>query len=423
MDHFEYRDGLLYAEDVPLPRIADNCGTPCFVYSRATLERHWRVYDEAFADYPHLICYAVKANANLGVLDVLARLGSGFDIVSGGELGRVLQARGEPGKVIFSGVGKHPEEMRAALAAGIFCFNVESAQELEQLAELARETGTPAPVALRVNPEVDVRTHPYIATGLRENKFGVTVDEARVLYRKAAASPHLVVRGIACHIGSQLVDLDPLLDALNRLLDLVAELEREQKPGFSHLDMGGGLGVRYRDETPPAPADYARALVELLRERGSSLRLLVEPGRSIAGNAGVLLTRVRYLKQQAAKNFAVVDAGMNDLARPSLYDAWHDIVPVVPRSGEARAWDVVGPVCESGDFLGRDRELVLEAGDLVAVRTAGAYGFTMSSNYNSRPRAAEVMVDGDRWHLVRERERFEDLVRGEKRLPDEPGGG
>ncbi len=419
MDHFTYRDGRLHAESVSLEAVAAAHGTPCYVYSRATLERHWRAFAEVFSGGDrggdHLICYAVKANANLAVLNVLARLGSGFDIVSGGELERVLRAGGDPRRVVFSGVGKREEEIRAALEAGIHCFNVESLSELHRIERVAAALGRRAPVSLRVNPDVDARTHPYIATGLRENKFGIDFQEAPAVYAEAAALPHVEVVGLDCHIGSQLTELAPFVDALDRLLELVDAL-RAQGIALRHLDLGGGLGIRYRDESPPDPARYARALLERVAGRG--LRLIVEPGRAIAGNAGVLLTRVEYLKHGAARDFAIVDAGMNDLLRPALYDAWQEIVPVVPRRDQApRRYDVVGPVCETGDFLGKDRELALREGDLLAVRSAGAYGFVMSSNYNSRPRAAEVMVDGDRMYLVRRREAIADLYAGESLLP------
>ncbi|RMD78340.1 MAG: diaminopimelate decarboxylase [Gammaproteobacteria bacterium] len=414
MDHFQYRGGELHAEEVPLAEVAERYGTPCYVYSRATLERHWRAFDQALAGHPHLICYAVKANGNLAVLDLLARLGSGFDIVSEGELLRCLRAGAEPGRIVFSGVGKREAELRRALEAGIRCFNVESAAELERLAGVARALGRPAPVALRVNPEVDPGTHPYIATGLRESKFGIPADEALALYRRAAADPWLEVRGIDCHIGSQLTALDPFVDALERVLALADRLA-EEGIALAHVDVGGGLGIPYRDERPPEPAAYARALLEVLGER--PLELLLEPGRAIAGNAGVLLTRVEYLKPGPERDFAIVDAGMNDLLRPALYGAWQEIVPVRPRPGPARLYDVVGPVCESGDFLGRGRRLALAPGDLLAVRSAGAYGFVMASNYNARPRPPEVVVDGTRCHLARPREHLEALLDEERPLP------
>ncbi len=415
MDHFQYRNGRLHAEEVSLAMVAEAYGTPCYVYSRATIERHWRAFADVFAGRPHLICYAVKANSNLAVLNVLARLGSGFDIVSGGELARVLRAGGDPRRVVFSGVAKSEAEIRDALAADILCFNVESASELRRIDRVAGSLGRKAPVSVRVNPDVDARTHPYIATGLRDNKFGIDIRDALDVYREAARLPHLEVVGLDCHIGSQLTATDPFVAALERLLDLLDTLAAEGI-ALRHLDVGGGLGIRYRDETPPLPADYAGALLAHLE--GRDLRVIMEPGRAIVGNAGVLLTRVEYLKHGAGKDFAIVDAGMNDLLRPALYDAWQEIVPVTPREDvPARRYDVVGPVCETGDFLGRDRLLALCEGDLLAVRSAGAYGFVMSSNYNSRPRPAEVMVDGESVHLVRRRERWSDLYAGESLLP------
>ena len=414
MDYFTYQNGALYAEQVPVADIAAAHGTPAYVYSRATLERHWHAFDTALDGLDHLICYAAKANSNLAVLNVLARLGSGFDIVSVGELERVLAAGGDPARVVFSGVGKRADEMRRALEAGIHCFNVESEAELERLDRVAGESGVRAPVSLRVNPDVDAGTHPYISTGLKENKFGIDIGTAPAVYARAADMAHIEVLGIDCHIGSQLTETAPFLDALDRVLLLVDRLA-EQGITIRHLDLGGGLGIRYRDETPPEPADYARALRERLGDR--PLTVLLEPGRAIAGNAGILVTRVEYLKHTPHKDFAIVDAAMNDLMRPALYNAWQDIVPVVPREGRARNYDVVGPVCETGDFLGKDRALVLEQGDLLAVRSAGAYGFTMSSNYNTRPRAAEIMVDGDQVHVVRERETIESLYAGESVLP------
>ncbi|MDG4548826.1 MAG: diaminopimelate decarboxylase [Candidatus Contendobacter sp.] len=414
MDHFQYRDGRLFAEDVPVADIAATVGTPCYVYSRATIERHWRAFDHAFADHPHLVCYAVKANSNLAVLNLLARLGSGFDIVSGGELGRVLAAGGDPGKVVFSGVGKRRDELDHALEVGIRCFNVESEAELALLEQAAAARGQRAPVSLRINPDVDANTHPYISTGLKQNKFGIAPDRALAVYAQAAASPHLDVIGVDCHIGSQLTQVAPFVDALERVLALVARLEG-QGIQIHHLDLGGGLGIRYRDEEPPLPADHAAALMAHLR--GKPYEILIEPGRAIVGNAGILVTRVELLKQGEDKNFAVVDAAMNDLIRPALYSAWQAIIPVEPRAvGEPRRYDVVGPICETGDFLGKDRELNIEPGDLLAVRSAGAYGFAMSSNYNSRPRAAEVMVDGGRFQVVRWRERLADLYAGESVL-------
>jgi len=415
MDHFHTENGQLQAEQVDLADIAARYGTPCYVYSRATLERHWRVFDEALAGHPHLICYAVKANSSLAVLQVLARLGSGFDIVSEGELERVLAAGGEPSRIVFSGVGKQPAEMRRALAAGIRCFNVESEPELQRLNEVAATTGKRAPVSLRVNPDVDAKTHPYISTGLRDNKFGISVDTALEVYQRAAGLPHLDIIGIDCHIGSQLTETAPFVDALDRVLALVDRLQ-ETGITLTHIDLGGGLGIPYeQSDRPPLPDVYARALLE--RITGRPQELLLEPGRAIAGNAGILLTRVEFLKHTEHKNFAIVDAAMNDLQRPALYNAWHDIVAVAPREGATSRYDIVGPICETGDFLGKDRELALAEGDLLAVRSAGAYGFTMSSNYNSRPRAAEVMVDGAEVHIIRDRETIEDLYRHEHLLP------
>lgn len=411
MDHFEYRNGRLHAEDVPVVDIAAAVGTPCYIYSRATIERHWHAFDRAFGDHPHLICYAVKANSNLAVLNVLARLGSGFDIVSVGELERVLAAGGDPRKIVFSGVGKRRDELERALAVGIHCFNVESETELTLLEQVAAARHRRAPVSLRINPDVDANTHPYISTGLKQNKFGIDVERALAVYLRAAVSPHLEVVGVDCHIGSQLIRVAPFVDALERVLALVTRLEG-QGIRIRHLDLGGGLGIRYRDEEPPLPADHAAALMEHLR--GTPYEILIEPGRAIVGNAGILVTQVELLKRGEDKNFAVVDAAMNDLLRPALYSAWQAIIPVTPRAGgEPRRYDVVGPICETGDFLGRDRELRIEPGDLLAVRSAGAYGFSMSSNYNSRPRAAEIMVDGDRFQVVRRRETVAELFAGE----------
>ena len=415
MDYFNYKNGRLHAEDVAVSDIAAAHGTPCYVYSRATLERHWRAFDEAFSNHPHLVCYAVKANSNLAVLDVLARLGSGFDIVSLGELERVIKAGGKASRIVFSGVGKRPEEIRRALELGIRCFNIESEPELERLSQVATAMGVEAPVALRVNPDVDAGTHPYISTGLKENKFGIPIDQAEALYQKAAALPGLKISGIDCHIGSQLTELSPFLDALDRVLLLVDRLA-SRGIHIDHLDLGGGLGVTYRDETPPSPAEYARAISRKLADR--PFEIFIEPGRAIAANAGILLTRVEYLKPTEEKDFAIVDAAMNDLIRPALYQSWQAIIPVNEQArGRDGVYDIVGPVCETGDFLGRERALSLSPGDLLAVRSAGAYGFTMASNYNSRPRAAEVMVDGDQMYLVRERETLADLYRGEHLIP------
>lgn len=411
MQAFTLQDGRLCAEAVPLEAIAEQVGTPAYVYSKAAIASAWQGFDQALGDHPHLVCYAVKANSNLAVLQQLARLGSGFDIVSGGELERVLAAGGDPRRVVFSGVGKTAGEMRRALEVGIRCFNVESAAELTRLDRVAGELRLTAPVSLRVNPDVDAGTHPYISTGLRENKFGIDIRDAEALYRQAAEAAHLRVEGVDFHIGSQLTDLAPIGDALERVLELVDRLTA-QGITIRHLDVGGGLGIRYRDETPPAPEDYARVLLEGLR--GRDLVLLMEPGRAVVGNAGVLITRVEYLKNGPEQRFAIVDAAMNDLLRPSLYDAWQAITPVQPREDTPTLpWDIVGPVCETGDFLGKQRELALAEGDLLAVHSAGAYGFVMASNYNTRPRPPEVLVDGDRVHLVREREPLRDLWRGE----------
>jgi len=415
MDHFNYQDGELFAEQVPLQQIAECYGTPCYVYSRATLERHWHAFNDAFGEHPHLICFAVKANSNLAVLNLFARLGSGFDIVSVGELERVIAAGGDPSKMLFSGLGKRPDEMRRALEVGIRCFNIESIPELECLNQVASDMGLQAPISIRVNPDVDAKTHPYISTGLKENKFGIDINQAAEVYRQAAAMSNLNVSGIDCHIGSQLTELEPFLDALDRVLILVDQLAADGIH-IKHLDLGGGLGIRYADEQPPQPAEYAAALYQRLEDR--DLEIYLEPGRAIAGNAGLLLTTVEFLKPTEAKNFAVVDAAMNDLLRPALYQAWQEIIPVVAnKEGVTASYDLVGPVCETGDFIGKERQLSLSAGDLLAVRSSGAYGFTMSSNYNSRPRVAEVMVDGDQFHLVRQRESLEDLYRGESLLP------
>ncbi len=415
MDHFNYKNGLLYAEDVSLKSIASAYGTPCYVYSRATLERHWRAFDDAFADHPHLVCYAVKANSNLAVLNVLAQLGSGFDIVSVGELERVIKAGGNPNKIVFSGVGKGADEIKRALERGIRCFNIESEPELERLSQIATGMGVEAPIALRVNPDVDAQTHPYISTGLKENKFGVPIDIATRLYLRASQLPGLKISGIDCHIGSQLTELAPFLDALDRLLALIDKLA-SLGIEIDHLDIGGGLGVPYQAETPPSPAEYARALSSRLQ--GKPYDIFMEPGRAIAANAGILLTRVEYLKPTEAKDFAIVDAAMNDLIRPALYQSWQEIIPVDRnRQGRDGQYDIVGPVCETGDFLGKERQLSLTPGDLLAVRSAGAYGFVMASNYNSRPRPAEVMVDGADMYLVRERETLAELYRGEHLIP------
>lgn len=414
MQAFTNRDGQLFAEGVALSAIAERFGTPTYVYSRAHIEAQYRAYADALNGMPHLVCFAVKANSNLGVLNVLARLGAGFDIVSRGELERVLAAGGEPGKIVFSGVGKTRDDMRRALEVGVHCFNVESVDELERLQLVAAELGVKAPVSLRVNPDVDAGTHPYISTGLKENKFGIDIEQAPAVYARAAQLANLNIIGVDCHIGSQLTSLPPFLDALERLLLLVDQLAA-QGIQIKHLDLGGGLGVQYRDEQPPLAGDYIAAVRERLK--GRELALVFEPGRSIVANAGVLLTRVEYLKHTAHKDFAIVDAAMNDLIRPALYQAWMDVTPVQPRQGEARNYDLVGPICETGDFLAKNRELVLAEGDLLAVRSAGAYGFVMSSNYNTRGRAAEVLVDGEHAFEVRRRETIEELYAGESLLP------
>ncbi|HEY6609653.1 MAG TPA: diaminopimelate decarboxylase [Pseudomonas sp.] len=415
MQPFNYRDGELFAEGAALSAIAERFGTPTYVYSRAHIEAQYRAYADALTGMPHLVCFAVKANSNLGVLNVLARLGAGFDIVSRGELERVLAAGGEPGKIVFSGVGKSRDDMRRALQVGVHCFNVESDVELERLQQVAAELGVKAPVSLRVNPDVDAQTHPYISTGLKENKFGIAIDAAEAVYVRAAELPNLEVVGVDCHIGSQLTQLEPFLDALERLLALVDRLAARGIQ-IKHLDLGGGLGVQYRDEEPPLAGDYIAAVRQRLA--GRELALVFEPGRSIVANAGVLLTRVEYLKHTEHKDFAVIDAAMNDLIRPALYQAWMDVSAVQPHAGEVRVYDLVGPICETGDFLAKNRELALAEGDLLAVRSAGAYGFVMSSNYNTRGRAAEVLVDGEQVHLVRRRESIEELYAGESLLPN-----
>ncbi|MEO8305925.1 MAG: diaminopimelate decarboxylase [Betaproteobacteria bacterium] len=414
MTAFPRSDGELHAERVSLAAIAERFGTPCYVYSRAALEAGFRAFDAAFAGTPHLVCYAMKANSNLAVLNLLARAGSGFDIVSGGELERVIAAGGEAAKTVFSGVGKTADEMEGALAAGIRCFNVESAAELGVLDAVAGRVGRVAPISLRVNPDVDPKTHPYIATGLKESKFGVAYSDAPALYRHAATLPHIDVQGIDCHIGSQITDLAVYVETAEKMFGLVDAIEAGGI-ALRHIDLGGGLGIRYRDESTIDAADYALAVRKALGSRRHEL--LFEPGRFLVGAAGVLLTRVIYLKPGPGQNFAIVDAAMNDLLRPALYDAWHPVEAVRPHSGEARRWQIVGPVCESADFLAHDRELVLAAGDLLAVRAAGAYGFVMSSNYNTRPRACEVVVDGDRVHLARPRERVAELFASESTLP------
>ncbi|AUZ48790.1 MULTISPECIES: diaminopimelate decarboxylase [Pseudomonas] len=415
MDAFNYRDGELFAEGVALSAIAQRFGTPTYVYSRAHIEAQYRSFTDSLEGVPHLVCYAVKANSNLGVLNVLARLGAGFDIVSRGELERVLAAGGQADKIVFSGVGKSREDMRRALEVGVHCFNIESTDELERLQVVAAEMGVRAPISLRVNPDVDAGTHPYISTGLKENKFGIAIADAEDVYIRAAQLPNLDVLGVDCHIGSQLTTLPPFLDALDRLLALIDRLG-DCGIYLHHIDLGGGVGVRYRDEEPPLIADYIKAVRE--RIEGRDLTLMFEPGRYIVANAGVLLTQVEYLKHTEHKDFAIVDAAMNDLIRPALYQAWMNVTAVTPRHSQARAYDIVGPICETGDFLAKDRQLALEEGDLLAVHSAGAYGFVMSSNYNTRGRAAEVLVDGDQAFEVRRRETVAELYAGESPLPE-----
>ncbi|MFB1015026.1 MAG: diaminopimelate decarboxylase [Alteromonadaceae bacterium] len=415
MDFFNHQDKSLFAENCSVTTIAKTHGTPLYLYSRATIERHWHAFNDAAGQQDHLICYAVKANSNLAVLNVMARLGSGFDIVSQGELSRVLAAGGDAKKVVFSGVGKKSSEIAFALEQDIFCFNVESVSELDRINQVAKAMGKIAPISLRVNPDVDAGTHPYISTGLKDNKFGIAIDDAQRVYQYAASLSNLDVKGVDCHIGSQLTDLTPFLDALDRVLLLVDKLAK-QGITLSHLDVGGGLGVCYHDETPPHPEQYAKALAEKLV--GYDLTLIYEPGRAIMANAGILVTEVEFLKENEERNFAIVDAAMNDLIRPALYQAWQAIIPVEIRDDvAAKNYDVVGPVCETGDFLGKDRVLAIKAGDLLAVRSSGAYGFAMSSNYNSRPRAIEIMVDGEQVNVIRKRETIEQLWLGEKLLP------
>ena len=415
MDYFNRKASSLYAEDCSVAQLAKTYQTPLYIYSRATIERHWHAFDQAAGDRPHLICYAVKANSNIGVLNVLARLGSGFDIVSQGELERVIAAGGDPKKVVFSGVAKKPSEIEFALNHDIYCFNIESGSELHRINEVAKKLNKVAPVSFRVNPDVDAGTHPYISTGLKENKFGIAMDEAPELYGQASKLSHISIKGVDCHIGSQLTEVKPFLDALDRVLRLVDQLASEGIM-LSHIDVGGGLGVNYQQEAPPHPNEYAKAIADKLKNYSHTL--VFEPGRAIMANAGILVTEVEFLKTNQDKHFAIVDAAMNDLIRPSLYQAWQDIIPVeINDSLPARVYDVVGPVCETGDFLGKERELAIAEGDLLAVRSAGAYGFTMSSNYNSRPRVAEVLVDGDKDYLIRQRETIEQLWSGECLLP------
>ena len=408
MDFFQYKNEQLYVEDLPVKQLAEEFGTPLYIYSRATLERHWHAFDSALGDHPHLICYAVKANSNIGILNVMAKLGSGFDIVSQGELERVLAAGGDASKVVFSGVAKSRAEIMRALEVGIRCFNVESIAELHHINQIAGEMGKIAPISLRVNPDVDAHTHPYISTGLKENKFGVSVDEALEVYKLAATLPHVKITGMDCHIGSQLTELQPFLDATDRLIRLIEQLQ-EDGITLKHLDLGGGLGVTYTDETPPHPSDYAAALLNKLKGY-ENLEIILEPGRAIAANAGILVAKVQYLKSNESRNFAITDTGMNDMIRPALYEAYMNIIEIDRTLERERAiYDVVGPVCETSDFLGKQRELAIAEGDYIAQRSAGAYGASMSSNYNSRPRTAEVLVDGDKVHLIRRRENLSEL--------------
>ena len=408
MDFFQYKNEQLYVEDLPVKQLAEEFGTPLYIYSRATLERHWHAFDSALGKHPHLICYAVKANSNIGILNVMAKLGSGFDIVSQGELERVLAAGGEASKVVFSGVAKSRAEIMRALEVGIRCFNVESIAELYRINQIAGEMGKVAPISLRVNPDVDAHTHPYISTGLKENKFGVSVDEAREVYKLAATLPHVKITGMDCHIGSQLTELQPFLDATDRLIRLMEQL-KEDGITLKHLDLGGGLGVTYTDETPPHPSDYATALLNKLKDY-EDLEIILEPGRAIAANAGILVAKVQYLKSNESRNFAITDTGMNDMIRPALYEAYMNIIEIDRTLGREKAiYDVVGPVCETSDFLGKQRELAIAEGDYIAQRSAGAYGASMSSNYNSRPRTAEVLVDGNKAHLIRRRENLSEL--------------
>ena len=408
MDFFQYKNEQLYVEDLPVKQLAEEFGTPLYIYSRATLDRHWHAFDSALGEHPHLICYAVKANSNIGILNVMAKLGSGFDIVSQGELERVLAAGGEASKVVFSGVAKSRAEIMRALEVGIRCFNVESVAELHHINQIAGKMGKVAPISLRVNPDVDAHTHPYISTGLKENKFGVSVDEAREVYKLAATLPHVKITGMDCHIGSQLTELQPFLDATDRLIRLMEQL-KEDGITLKHLDLGGGLGVTYTDETPPHPSDYATALLNKLKDY-EDLEIILEPGRAIAANAGILVAKVQYLKSNESRNFAITDTGMNDMIRPALYEAYMNIIEIDRTLGREKAiYDVVGPVCETSDFLGKQRELAIAEGDYIAQRSAGAYGASMSSNYNSRPRTAEVLVDGDKAHLIRRRESLSEL--------------
>ncbi|HDX1193297.1 TPA: diaminopimelate decarboxylase [Pasteurella multocida] len=416
MDYFQYQQAQLMAEQVPVKHIAQQYGTPLYIYSRATLERHWHAFNNALGDHPHLICFAVKSNPNIAILNIMARLGSGFDIVSQGELERVLAAGGEPSKIVFSGVAKTETEIARALEVGIRCFNVESVAELYRINQVAGEMGKIAPISLRVNPDVDARTHPYISTGLKENKFGISVAEARNVYQLANQLPHIQITGMDCHIGSQLTELQPFLDATDRLIVLMEQLKQDGIQ-LKHLDLGGGLGVPYTNENPPHPSEYASALLDKLKAY-HELEIILEPGRAITANAGILVTKVEYLKHNEDRHFAIVDAGMNDMIRPALYQAYMNIIEVDRTLTRDKAvYDVVGPICETSDFLGKQRELAIAAGDYLAQRSAGAYGASMSSNYNSRSRTAEVMVDGDQVHLIRRRETLEELWALEQLLP------
>jgi diaminopimelate decarboxylase len=412
MNHFTYQNNQLFAENVRVADIAKQWGTPCYIYSRATLERHWHVFDKVLSNHPHLVCYAVKANSNIAILNLFVRLGSGFDVVSIGELERVLASGGDPQKIVFSGVGKTSAEIEHALHVGILCFNVESISELEHINDIAKNLGKIAPISIRVNPDIDVKTHRYIATGLKENKFGIDFQQALDAYKCAAKLSNLRITGVDCHIGSQITELQPFLQATDRVMNLVTEL-RQLGFEIEHIDLGGGLGVHYHNESPPEPAEYAAALGKRIQD--PKLKIIVEPGRVIAANAGILVTKIEYLKHSEHKNFAIVDAAMNDLIRPALYDAWHNIIPVNKTGkADAKIYDIVGPVCETSDFLGKDRKLAIREEDLLAICSAGAYGFCMSSNYNSRPRAAEIMVDGDKVYLIRAREKIAELFATEK---------
>ncbi|MCK5812938.1 MAG: diaminopimelate decarboxylase [Cocleimonas sp.] len=416
MDYFNYKDNHLFAEEIAVQKIAEQYGTPCYIYSRKTLERHWNAFNDAFGEHKHLICYSVKACSNIAILNLFARLGSGFDIVSVGELERVLKAGGDPKKIVFSGVGKRSDEMQRALEVGIRCFNIESEAELERLNEVAGKINKMAAISIRVNPDVDAKTHPYISTGLKENKFGIDINQVEAVYERAAAMENINIEGIDCHIGSQLTELSPFMDALERLISLAERLEMKGI-AIKHLDLGGGLGVRYDNENPPLPADYTKEL--FTHEKLKNYEVLIEPGRAIAANSAILATQVEYLKQGDEKSFAIVDAAMNDLIRPALYQAWQEIIPVEKKhTPSTRLYDVVGPICESGDFLGKDRQLDLQQNDLLAIRSVGAYGFTMASNYNTRPRVTEILVDGEQAYVIRQRETIDSLFANETLLPD-----